>query len=128
MVVEDNKADVYLIRKAIENADIKAHVHIVYDGHAATQFFDAADLDEKAPRPHLVLLDLNLPKKTGEDVLVHLRKSLRCRDALVLIVTSSNSARDRNAVAALSIAGYFRKSSEFSEFMKLGQIVKSLLE
>lgn len=125
--MEDHKADVFLIREAIEMACVDADLHVVHDGHAATRFFDAADADENAPCPDLVLLDLNLPKKSGDDVLRHLRKTTRSRDAQVLVVTSSDSPQDRETMASLEVAGYFRKPSDYSEFLKLGPLVKSLL-
>jgi len=117
-----------LIRRAIQAADVNAELHVVRDGHSAAQFFDLTDSDNSAPCPDLVLLDLNLPKKNGEDVLRRLRSSAKCGRTLVLVVTSSDSARDREPVAALGIAGYFKKPSEYAEFMKLGSIVKRLLE
>lgn len=118
----------YLIRQAIQMAGIDADIFVVHDGQVATQFVDAADRDDQAPCPNLILLDMNLPKKSGDDVLRHLRTSKRCANALVLIVTSSESKRDREAVARFSVAGYFRKPSEHAEFMKLGGVVKGLLE
>ncbi|HLK66239.1 MAG TPA: response regulator [Bryobacteraceae bacterium] len=127
-MVEDNKADVFLIRQAIQFAHVDADVFVVHDGQVATQFVDAADRDENAPCPNLILLDMNLPKKSGDDVLKHLRNSRRCAHAQVLIVSSSESKRDREAVAGFSVAGYFRKPSEHAEFMKLGGIVKRLLD
>jgi DNA-binding response OmpR family regulator len=75
-----------------------------------------------------VLLDINLPKKSGDEVLQHLRHSDRCRHAQVLVVSSSDAARDREVVAGLSVAGYFKKPSDYAEFMKLGPWVKALLE
>ena len=126
--MEDNKADLFLIRKAIETAQVDADLHVVSDGQAATRFFDAVDADDNALQPDLILLDLNLPKKSGEEVLRHLRKSKRCRNAFVLVVTSSDSEREREAAAALAVIGYFRKPSQFAEFMKLGPLVKQLLD
>jgi CheY-like chemotaxis protein len=120
--VEDNKADVFLIREVIEAAEVPADFHIVHDGQDAKLFLDAAD-----PCPDLVLLDLNLPKTNGEEVLKHLRSATSCRDTPVLVVTSSDSARDRDKVAQLGITAYFRKPSAYSEFLKLGPLVKSVL-
>jgi len=74
-----------------------------------------------------VLLDLNLPKETGEDVLLHMRKSVRCKNARVLVVTSSDSVSDRKAMEALGVNGFFRKPSDYAEYLKLGSIVKALL-
>lgn len=127
LVVEDSKTDVFLIREAIAIAQVNADLHFVSDGDAATQFFDCADADANAPCPALVLLDLNLPKKNGDDVLKHLRASARCGRAAVLIVSSSDLTSDREAVARLGVDGYFRKPTDYYEFMKLGPLVKSLL-
>ena len=128
LLAEDSKTDVYLIREALGSVLVDADLHVVSDGNAATRFMDAADADENSPCPVLVLLDLNLPKKTGEEVLKHLRQSRRCRHAKVLIVSSSDGPRDRASVADLAISGYFKKPSEYAEFMKLGPLVRSLLE
>src|ERR1700739_4674233 len=72
LVVEDSKTDVFLIRKAIASAQVDADLQFVSDGEAATRFFDSVDADASASCPALVLLDLNLPKKSGDDVLRHL--------------------------------------------------------
>jgi two-component system, chemotaxis family, response regulator Rcp1 len=127
LLAEDSKTDVFLIREALDIAQVDATIHVASDGLAATKFFDDADADEAAPCPALVLLDINLPRRNGDEVLRHLRRSRRCRDAKVLIVSSSDTARDRAAVADLSIVGYFKKPSDYAEFMKLGPLVKSFL-
>jgi two-component system, chemotaxis family, response regulator Rcp1 len=128
LIVEDNVADVFLIRTALEAANVQAELHIVKDGEQAIHFFNAADADSTAPRPALVILDINLPRKQGGEVLQDMRSSSRCRDALVMVVSTSDSARDRDEMAKLGVSGYFRKPSTYEEFMKLGDIVKMLLE
>jgi len=90
-------------------------------------FFEQADADASSPCPDLILLDINMPRYKGGDILRKLRASARCKDALVLIVTSSDSQRDREDMEGLGANGYFRKPSEFSEFMKLGPLVRDLL-
>jgi two-component system, chemotaxis family, response regulator Rcp1 len=127
LVVEDSSTDVFLIREAIATAQVNADLYFVSDGDAATKFFDFADADANAPCPALVLLDLNLPKKNGDDVLRHLRSSRRCHGAAVLIVSSSDAACDREGVAELGVSAYFRKPSDYYDFMKLGDLIKSLL-
>jgi chemotaxis family two-component system response regulator Rcp1 len=127
-VVEDSKTDVYLIREALGRAEVTANVHVVRDGYTATNFFDAADADPNAPCPDLVLLDLNLPMKSGSEVLHHLRGSRRCKTAQVLVISSSDSAPDRASVEGLGTAGYFKKPTDYAEFLKLGPLVKSLLD
>jgi chemotaxis family two-component system response regulator Rcp1 len=128
LIVEDSNPDIFLIREALNSGEVKANVHVVRDGCAATNFFDAADAKPNAPCPDLVLLDMNLPKKNGAEVLKHLRESKRCRGARVLIISSSDALRDRASVEGLSAAGYFKKPPDYAEFMKLGPLVKALLE
>jgi CheY-like chemotaxis protein len=128
LVVEDSKADIFLIRRPLAANEVNANLDVVSDGHSATQFFDSADADDGAPRPDLVLLDLNLPSKNGDEILKHLRKSTRCRHALVLVMTSSYSERDREILTGFAVSEYFRKQSVYEEFMKLGGMVRRLLE
>ncbi len=117
----------FLIREAITAAKVDAAVAVVSDGHQATEFIDQADRGQGAPCPDLILLDLNLPKKDGIEVLRHIRDSAVCKNALVLVVTSSDSASDREAVEKLGFNGYFRKPSVYAEFMKLGPMIRELL-
>jgi CheY-like chemotaxis protein len=128
LVIEDSKTDVFLIREAVASSQIDTEIDIVRDGEAATRYFDAADRNENTPRPDLVLLDLNLPKKSGNQVLKHLRDSVRCRHVKVLIVSSSDAPQDRGSVENFAIEGYFKKPSSYAGFMGLGLIVKELLE
>jgi two-component system, chemotaxis family, response regulator Rcp1 len=128
LVVEDSKADLFLIRQAISAAQVNAAVEVVHDGHQAVEFIDQVDRGEGAPCPDLVLLDLNLPKKDGIEVLRHIRGSGNCKNSLVLVVSSSDSASDREAVKALGFSGYFRKPSVYAEFMKLGPMIRGLLQ
>ena len=90
-------------------------------------FFDRADADPNAPCPDLILLDINMPRYRGGEILRHLRASPRCGKSLVLVVTSSDSERDQHEMERLGTNGYFRKPSEFAEFMKLGQVARELL-
>jgi CheY-like chemotaxis protein len=127
LIAEDNKADVALIHRALKRSGIEAHIDVVDDGEKAMKFFEQADADATAPCPDLILLDINMPRYKGGDILRKLRASSRCKNALVLVVTSSDSSRDREEMDALGANGYFRKPSEFSEFMTLGQMVRDLL-
>ena len=127
LIVEDNKADVVLIREAIEVAELGAEIHVVNDGNEAFEFIDCADANDAAPCPVLFIVDLNLPKRSGLEVLDHLRKSRTCAKAFVLVVTSSDSVLDRNQAKNLGANGYFRKPSTYDAYLKLGEIVQTML-
>jgi len=127
LVVEDNEADVFLIQEAIVAKKLPMTLHVVRDGEQAMRYFDEADGDVSAPCPALVILDINLPKKQGSEVLKHMRRSRRCANALVIAVSTSDSARDRQQMTELGVNGYFHKPSEYAAFMKLGDVVKALL-
>ncbi len=119
--------DVYLVREAIRAEELPLDVHIASDGQEAIDLITRADNDPEAPCPHFLLLDLNLPKKDGFEVLRVLRASPRCKDIPVVIMTSSNSPADQKRAAELG-ARYFRKPPNYEEFLKLGTVLKDLLE
>jgi CheY-like chemotaxis protein len=127
LVVEDNEADVFLIREAIEAKKLPMVLHVVRDGEQATLYFDEADGDASMPCPSLDILDINLPKKQGSEVLKHMRRSRRCANALVIAISTSDSGQDREQMTELGVNGYFHKPSEYAAFMKLGDVVKALL-
>lgn len=127
LLVEDNTGDVFMVQEAFREHHVRAVLHIVQDGEAAMQFIDAAEANESAPKPELVLLDLNLPKRSGTEVLAYLRRSKRSAQAKVLIVTSSNSPLDRAATQQMGIIGYFLKPPDFEEFLRIGELVQQAL-
>lgn len=102
-------------------------VHIVSDGEEAIRFISLADSDEDAPCPSIVMVDLNLPKRDGFEVMQAIRGSRRCREVAVLVVTSSDAPSDREGAASLG-ARYFRKPPSYEEFMKIGSVLKGILE
>lgn len=97
------------------------------DGEQAIRYFDLADSLDPAEVPDLVILDINLPKRARGEVLRHMRNSLSSANARVIGVSSSDSVRDREELTKLGAYGYFRKPSEYDEFMKLGALVKEAL-
>src|SRR5579885_1371214 len=113
LLVEDNKADVFLIRSGIAAAQVSADLQVLSNGEAAIHFLDEADKNEETPMPALVILDLNLPRKSGAEVLRHLRTTRRCANAPVVIVTSSDSSGDRAMAAALGANLFFQKPSDY---------------
>jgi DNA-binding response OmpR family regulator len=101
-------------------------VHVTPDGEQAIDFVVKAAQNTEAPCPHLVLLDLNLPKIDGLGVLRMIRASERFKDLPVVVVTSSDSAADRDAVSRLT-ADYFRKPVTYHEFLMIGPFLRQFL-
>ena len=127
LLAEDNLPDVLLVEEAIRSQNLPIDVHVAADGQKAIEFIESAERDENAPCPHFLLLDLNLPKRDGFEVLRRLRASEKCNTVPAVIITSSDSPSDVSQAAALG-AGYFRKPPSYDEFLKLGQVLKQRLK
>jgi DNA-binding response OmpR family regulator len=127
VLVEDAEPDVFMVREALRQSGLQFELCVLEDGEKAAEFIAGLDQDQTARCPDLLLLDLNLPKKNGEQVLAHLRQSSRCARVPVLIVTSSDSPNDKARVSRLGATQYFRKPSQLDDFMKLGPLVRNLL-
>lgn len=115
------------MREAIRHENLPIDLHIVSDGQQAIEFLEHAESDENAPCPQCMLLDLNLPKVEGFEILRRVRASEKCSAIPVVVITSSDSPSDRSQAAALG-AGYFRKPPSYDEFLKLGRVLKQLIE
>ena len=122
LLAEDNLPDALLVREAIRMENLPLEVHVAPDGEQAIDFLGRA-----APRPDLLLLDINLPKVDGFEVLRTIRASEKYKDVPVMIITSSDAASDRSEAARLG-AGYFRKPPNYEEFLKIGPALRRVLE
>lgn len=127
VLIEDNPADAFLVQEAVARHAGTAELMVFRDGEAAIRLVDRADADEAALCPALILLDLNLPTKTGEEILAHVRRSRRCAHVPVVVVTSSDSPEDRERAYFLGADRYFRKPPDYDEFMQIGKIVSEML-
>ena len=126
LLVEDSPADVFLVREAIQAEGIPFHLQVADDGEIAIDILNR--VDASAAPLDLLLLDLNVPRQDGTMVLERLRKSPFCGAIPVIMISSSDSARDRQRAFELGATEYFRKPSSLTEFMKLGQLVRRLCE
>jgi CheY-like chemotaxis protein len=128
LLAEDNRADALIIQEAIEVYGLPVDLHIVEDGQKAFDFIQGAEDDSNAPCPQVLILDLNLPKRTGKEVLQRVRRSVKCKAIPVLVITSSDSPKDRAEVADLGAHHYFRKSSSYDEYLKVGEVLRDILQ
>ncbi|MDQ2841473.1 MAG: response regulator [Acidobacteriota bacterium] len=127
LLAEDNQGDVLLVRQSLNEHLIEHKLHVVKDGAEAVEFVSRIGNGD-VPCPDLFLLDLNLPKVNGPEVLIEIRKHPQCTSKPIVIVTSSGTAKDRNRMSRLGISCYFQKPSDLDEFMALGAIVRRLAE
>jgi CheY-like chemotaxis protein len=126
-LIEDNPADAFLVQEAITNRHIPAKLVVIRDGEKAIQAIARVDADDNAVRPNLFLLDLNLPTRTGEEVLTHIRNSRRLSTTPVIVMTSSSSPKDRATAESLGASRYFCKPSDYDSFMQLGEAIEEIL-
>jgi CheY-like chemotaxis protein len=127
LLAEDSPADVYIVQRSLSRYLPDFELRVVEDGEKAIRLIDAIDADEALPCPSAMIVDLNLPRKNGREILEHLRQSNRTSGIPVIVLTSSDSPLDRADAASGGATAYFCKPIELDEFMKIGQIVKEAL-
>ena len=128
LLVDDNPGDVQLFRWALRRADLDIDLSVIDDGGEALAMVREADASSTLNTPDLVVLDLNLPKADGREILTLMRSTRAFADVPVVILTSSTSLRDREQMESLNIARYIAKPPDLKEFMNLGSVVKNVLE
>jgi CheY-like chemotaxis protein len=114
------------VRNALVEHRIGNQLTVLRDGQEALQFIDEVDAGN-SPCPDLVVLDLNLPKVNGREVLKRIRLSPVFGDTPVVILSSSDAGKDRQDTAALGASRYIRKPSSLDDFLKIGGILKAFL-
>lgn len=122
LVVEDNPADVYLIRSAMAEHSIEADIQVVSDGERARIAAGEYQAGTR-PWPDLVLLDINLPKIDGLELLRRLSQA----PCPIIVMSSSQSPTDRQQALENGAACYFWKPTDLDGFLHLGRIVSDLL-
>jgi chemotaxis family two-component system response regulator Rcp1 len=127
VLAEDNPADVRLVREALREHDVNCELRVISDGDEAVSFITELDLNSKHPCPDLLLLDMHLPKRTGNEILQHLRASEKCGRTRVIILTSSDAPSDHECADKNAAIHCFRKPTSLGQFLYLGQIVKDVL-
>jgi len=117
LYVEDEDAAVFLLETALKEADIDVRLYRVADGDEALAFLRKLGPYSDMPRPDLVLLDLNLPRRNGLEVLSEMRNSEDLRSLAVVVFTSSSLAVDKRKSLALGAQEYITKPSSFDGFV-----------
>ncbi len=119
LLVEDNPGDIDLTREALEEAKVLNRLHVVEDGEQALDFVFRRGQFTDAPRPDLILLDLNLPKRDGREVLEAIRSDANMTDIPIVILTSSQAEEDIVRAYRLHANCYITKPVNFVQFLKI---------
>lgn len=125
LLVEDNPGDVRLTREALSDAKVANNLHVVEDGVEALDFLRRNGNHSSKPRPHLVLLDLNLPRKDGREVLEEMKSDHKLKRIPVIVLTTSDSDEDVLRAYDLHVNAYITKPLDLDQF---GKVVNAIDE
>lgn len=125
LLVEDNPGDIRLTQEALRDLDIRHHLHVVTDGEAAVEYLMGEGAHKDAVRPDLILLDLNLPKRSGREVLEHIKKHDELKLIPVLVLTTSSSPADVRAAYAAHANSYIIKPRDLDMFWQIAAAIET---
>lgn len=125
LLVEDNPGDVDLTREALATGKIANNLHVVCDGEAALEFLKGTGAHPQVPRPDLIILDLNLPRKDGREVLAEIKTDERLKRIPVVVLTTSRSEEDVLASYSRHANCFITKPIDLNQFL---QVVRSIEE
>lgn len=123
LLVEDSPSDAELTVEALKEGKVSNHLNVVEDGVLAMEFLRRQGRFSQAPRPDLILLDLNLPRKDGREVLVELRRDPNLKRIPVVVLTTSTAEKDVLHAYDLSANCYISKPVDFKQFI---DVVRSI--
>jgi CheY-like chemotaxis protein len=115
-----------VIREALRECGLVFTMQIARDGEEALSYLDRLTRED-LPCPALILLDLNLPKAAGIDVMRAIRSGGPCGQTPVIVITSSDSQTDREMARQLGAAAYFRKPNDLDSYAKLAEVIRSVI-
>jgi len=123
LLVEDNDNDVVLTEEGFREARLKVNLHRVRDGVEAMAFLRRESGFESSPMPDLILLDLNLPRMDGREVLAELIADTALCRIPVVILTTSNEAEDVQSMYQLRCSSYIQKPIDFDQFLRVIRVI-----
>jgi CheY-like chemotaxis protein len=126
-LLEDNPGDVFIVREVLKQAGLHLDIRVSADGEEALSFLKRLDADQNARCPAIILLDLNLPRVSGAEVLMSVRRHARCNQVPVIVLTSSDSPLDLAAIEQGGASAYFRKPTNFTAYLELGNMIRNIL-
>lgn len=127
LVIEDNRSDVFLLDRALKKQDFRFELVHLLNGSEGIAFIRRQAAYVEAAIPDLILVDLNLSKYTGEDILREIRSASHLEGVPVCVWSSSRSRRDEALLKDLGVSRFITKPTGLDQFMKIGKIIADLL-
>jgi len=124
LLVEDNLGDADLAREAMEDSKIRNNLHVVCDGEEAMAFVRRSGKYEAARRPDLILLDLNLPRKSGREVLAEIKADEDLKSIPVVVLTASKDEEDVLKSYNLHANCYITKPIDLHQFIRVVKAIE----
>ena len=127
LVIEDNGSDVFLLARALKKQELRFELVHLPNGSEALAFIHRQGVWAEAALPDLILMDLNLARYTGEDILREIRAAQHLAGIPVCVWSSSQSRRDKALLKDLGVSQFITKPSGLGQFMEIGKTIKDLL-
>jgi two-component system, chemotaxis family, response regulator Rcp1 len=127
LVIEDNSSDVFLLKRALSQQSVLFELTHLAAGDQALAFIRGEGAYGDASVPDLILVDLNLSKFNGEDILRKIHDAKHLAKAIVCVWSSSESRRDRARIMDLGVAQFVTKPAGLDQFLEIGKLIKDLL-
>jgi chemotaxis family two-component system response regulator Rcp1 len=127
LVIEDNVSDVYMLGRALKKQDLRYELVHLPTGGEALAFVRRQGIHAEAAIPDMILVDLNLSKYTGEEILREIRGAEHLAGIPVCVWSSSRSRRDEALLKEIGISQFINKPAGLDQFMEIGKIIKDLL-
>jgi CheY-like chemotaxis protein len=128
VIAEDNPADVELVQESLREHRIKCTVQVVSDGAAAVQLLSHLDAEPKKDQIDLLIVDIHLPKRSGDYILKYLRSTENYAQTPVIVMTSTDSSTLQETALRHAAVSYFKKPLNLNDFLKLGSLVEQALQ
>jgi CheY-like chemotaxis protein len=119
LLVEDNEGDIFLTREALEESEFKTMVSVARDGQEALDFVFKKNGFEDQTTPDLIILDVNLPKKSGHEVLFEIKRHVDYKQIPIIVLTTSSSKRDIELSYEYYANCYITKPVEVADFLRV---------
>lgn len=124
LIIEDNPTDVMIMKEALESSKVRINLHVAHDGVEGMQYLRRMGEHADAPRPDLILLDLNMPRKDGHEVLAEIKTDESLSSIPVVVLTTSQAEDDVARAYGAHVNCYIRKPVDFARFVEVVQSIE----